>query len=319
MYRPKRDGFTALLSADTVGVLCGLGAALIWGAWPVVSKFGVRETLSAYDIAALRFLVAGVLLTPIVVRHRKRVSNWPLAVGLACGAGAPYTLISVGGLGWAPASHGGIIGPSCSMLFSFLGGWLLLHDRPKGRRGLGVAIVATGVLLVGWSSFHAVDADHQRAWRGDLMFVAAGFLWAGYTVGVRRSGLAPLLATALVAVISMVVYLPLYAIFSGLPVLAAPPDEILLQGIFQGVLAAIVALLLHTAAVSRLGATRAAIFPGLAPGFAVVFSAVLLGEGLTVWEVAGVGIVSLGMLIALNVPLGLPKRRVPASAVLPRD
>ena len=50
------------------GVSCGLGAALIWGAWPVVSGLGVADSLSPYDVAALRFGVAGLVLLPLALR-----------------------------------------------------------------------------------------------------------------------------------------------------------------------------------------------------------------------------------------------------------
>ena len=52
------------------GAAFGSLAAVVWGAWPVVSRLGVLEpddgaaALSAWDIAAVRFAVAGAARLP---------------------------------------------------------------------------------------------------------------------------------------------------------------------------------------------------------------------------------------------------------------
>ena len=44
------------------GALYGLAAVSIWSGWIVVARLGLRTTLTPWDIAALRFGVAGILL-----------------------------------------------------------------------------------------------------------------------------------------------------------------------------------------------------------------------------------------------------------------
>jgi hypothetical protein len=48
------------------GALCGLTAVSIWSGWIVVARLGLRTSLTPWDIAALRFGVAGLLLLPYV-------------------------------------------------------------------------------------------------------------------------------------------------------------------------------------------------------------------------------------------------------------
>ncbi|MDH3327368.1 MAG: hypothetical protein OEM38_11725 [Gammaproteobacteria bacterium] len=48
------------------GVIYGAIAAFIWCVFPVVRRQSIAHSLSAYDIAALRFLVAGPLLIPVL-------------------------------------------------------------------------------------------------------------------------------------------------------------------------------------------------------------------------------------------------------------
>ena len=51
------------------GATYGLAAVGIWSGWIVVARLGLRTSLTPWDIAALRFGVAGVLLLPYVFRR----------------------------------------------------------------------------------------------------------------------------------------------------------------------------------------------------------------------------------------------------------
>ncbi len=279
------------------GLLCGLIAALIWGAWPVVSRLGVQQTLSAYDITALRFAVAGVILLPIVWRRGAAGLGWTRACVLACGAGIPYALTMVVGLSFAPAGHAGVIGPSSMLIFSTLGGWLVLGDRPTAARLTGLAAVLCGVALIGHGSLGGGDGQE---WIGHILFVAGGFCWATYTVASRAWSVDPFHATALVAVLSLAVYVPAYLILGGTALLSAPISEIAFQGVFQGVLTAILALVFYTRAVAILGAGRGAVFSALVPPIAVLLAVPVLGETPGWPELLGAAAVTVGMVRVLT-------------------
>src|SRR5260370_8423765 len=47
------------------GAVFGVAAASIWASWSAVTRLAVTTNLDAWDIAALRFGVAGFLLTPV--------------------------------------------------------------------------------------------------------------------------------------------------------------------------------------------------------------------------------------------------------------
>ena len=279
------------------GLACGLTAALIWGAWPVISRLGVQQTLTAYDITALRFGVAGVILLPIVWRKGAAGLGWGRACVLACGAGVPYALTMVVGLSFAPAAHAGVIGPSSMLVFSTLGAWLALGDRPTAARLTGLAVVLCGVALIGQGSSEGGNGDE---WIGHGLFVAGGLCWATYTVASRAWSVDPFHATALVAVLSMAAYLPAYLALGGASLLAAPVAEIALQAVVQGVLAAVLALVFYTRAVAILGAGRGAVFSALVPPIAVLLAAPVLGETPGWPELLGAAAVTAGMIRVLS-------------------
>jgi len=281
----------------STGIFYGILAALIWGGWPVVSRLGVQQTLAFTDITALRFAVAGLLLLPLVWRGGVGAVGWPRALLLAAGAGAPYVLCAVGGLTFAPAGHAGVIIPSCMLAFSTLGSWLFLGDRPGRDRLAGLGLIMAGVLLIGWQGLAQGAAG---AWIGDLLFVAAGFLWASYTVASRAWSVDPLHGTALVSVLSFLLYLPTYLALGEPRLFVAPLSEVAFQAAFQGLFAAILALLFYSRSVALLGAARGAVFAALVPGVAIVLAYPVLGERPTWLELSGLAIVSLGMVYALG-------------------
>lgn len=134
---------------------------------------------------------------------------------------------------------------------------------------------------------------------GDAMFIAAGLIWAGFTVLTRRWGIQPVAATAAVSVLSMLAYGPLYLAATGAARQLAQPWSVLAPQIMvQGLLSGVVAVIAFSAAVQRLGAGRAAIFPALVPAVAILLGIPVLGEWPTGLQLAGLTIVTVGLVLA---------------------
>ena len=88
------------------GAVFGLAAVSIWAGWSAMTRLAVTTNLDAWDIPALRFGVAGLLLSPILLRRglaRDRL-GWPGLAGIIVGQGAPYVLVAALGLRFAPAA-----------------------------------------------------------------------------------------------------------------------------------------------------------------------------------------------------------------------
>jgi drug/metabolite transporter (DMT)-like permease len=64
------------ISEYTRGALCGFAAVCIWAGFIVVSRLGVRTSLTPWDIAAIRFAVAGSLLLPYALRKGLAFRWW---------------------------------------------------------------------------------------------------------------------------------------------------------------------------------------------------------------------------------------------------
>jgi drug/metabolite transporter (DMT)-like permease len=84
-----------MTSEYTRGALYGLAAVCIWAGFIVASRLGVRTTLTPWDVAAIRFAVAGSLLLPYAVRKGLALERlgWLGIAAIVIGCGAPMVLL----------------------------------------------------------------------------------------------------------------------------------------------------------------------------------------------------------------------------------
>jgi drug/metabolite transporter (DMT)-like permease len=58
------------------GAVFGFAAASIWAGWSAITRLAVTTSLDPWDIATLRFGLAGLLLSPVVARRCRRCSPY---------------------------------------------------------------------------------------------------------------------------------------------------------------------------------------------------------------------------------------------------
>jgi drug/metabolite transporter (DMT)-like permease len=77
------------------GAFYGLAAVCIWAGFIVVSRLGVRTSLTPWDVAAIRFTVAGTLLLPCAMRKGLALNRlgWLGVAAIVIGCGAPMLLL----------------------------------------------------------------------------------------------------------------------------------------------------------------------------------------------------------------------------------
>ncbi|HEY3846852.1 MAG TPA: DMT family transporter [Acetobacteraceae bacterium] len=290
------------------GVLSGLAAASIWAGWNVMTRLAVTTNMDAWDIAALRFGVAGPLLIPVLLRRglaRDRLGWFGLAVIIA-GLGAPYALVAAGGLQFAPAYDQGALNPGCMPLFVALIAMVALKETLSITRKVGLSLILAGVtVIIAWHQWGGAWSISRTF--GDTLFLLASFLSATFTVRMRQAKLEPLHAAALVSTGSLVIYLPVYLALHGARFAHLTLAAFGGQAFFQGVLVTIISLVLYGRAVDVLGASGGAAFGSLVPALSALFAIPLLAEwpGDTGW--VAITLISAGVYLASGGPL--PQRR----------
>jgi drug/metabolite transporter (DMT)-like permease len=273
-------------------------AMLIYGSNFVLSRHAVLNGLSAHDMLALRFAVAGLVLLP-VFWHAGVAGcagvGWRRGLILTVMAGFPMSFLMMQGLTMAPAAHGASIGPGTVTLIGIIGGVLLFGTQLTAALMVGVAIVLAGLLALALS---ATTAAHMpNLLMGDLCFLGVGLIWGGYPLLLQFWKIDGLKATAIVSVLSMA-YLPVYALvyFRGFDV--APWQAIVFHGINQGLINVVVGLWLWAWATKILGVAVAGRFPPMIPVIGTLLGMPVLGEWPGPVQLVGIGMIVAGLFIA---------------------
>jgi drug/metabolite transporter (DMT)-like permease len=289
------------------GSLYGLAAVSIWASWIVAVRFGVKTSLKPWDITAIRFGVAGLILLPYLLKKGLAVNRlgWVGLAAIMLGGGAPMVLLSYGGLLFAPAAHAACLYTALIPLYVAILAAVVLGEAFTVATRIGLALVVTGAAGIIWGAGGTIGSRQNI---GDAMFIGAGILWACYTVAMRKARLEGLHAAAIAAVGSLITYVPVYAIIFRTSLFSAPWRDVALQAFVQGLLTAVISLLLYGRAVSILGASNGSAFAALAPVITAIFAIPVLGE----WPVTGDWIAMLLISGGVYIASGglLPARRV---------
>ncbi|MBN9563517.1 MAG: DMT family transporter [Alphaproteobacteria bacterium] len=286
-----------------LGYLYGILAALIWGGQLAMSRAGVTVGLDGFDVAAIRCAGAGIAMLPWFLARRPFGSGvgrtpWPHAIGLALAAGPLFILASMAGFRLAPLPHGAVLQPAAMVLGAMLLSAVMVGERLRPARLAGAAVIVVGLGLISGPSL--LQGDRLTP-LGDLLFVTAGLLFAIYSVLQKHWAVGPMPAAGAVAIIASVIYVPPYLVLCGIGHLVAVGWPMLVaQIVVQGLLTGFISLVVFGRAIQILGVGRAALFPALVPGAAIIIGIPLVGEWPTVMQAAGLVVVTVGLLVALS-------------------
>src|SRR5262245_19215528 len=156
-------------SAYTRGALYGLAAVSIWAGNIVVAGIGLQSSLTPWDISAIRFLVAGLLLLPFVLQAGLAFGRlgWIGLAALVLG-GAPTVVLTNYGLLFAPAAHAGALFPGVMPLMVAMLAAVILNERFTPQKRLGFALILTGVVVIVWGTGGGLGAAQSV---GHLLFL----------------------------------------------------------------------------------------------------------------------------------------------------
>ncbi|MBU1444475.1 MAG: DMT family transporter [Gammaproteobacteria bacterium] len=316
-------------SPRAIGIASAVVTVLVWTGFIVIARASAGRSLSPMDIALARICGAAVVLIPwgawLVRRARLAdpahgslfgLSPIPLRVTALAGVfgGLAYSVLSYSGFVFAPAAHASVLMPGSLPLWTALLAALVLHDRITPARALGLALIVLGDLLVGGASLLRAF-DGGEVWKGDLLFMVTAFCFGCYSVIVRRYGLDAVRATIAITVFAFFTYVPTYTLLVGTGMVAsrigsAPVGELLFQMLFQGVISVVISGITFTRMIQYFGPVRSTMITALVPGLSALGAVVLLGEPLYWNLIAGLLLVTAGILFGVQ-----RARAAPAVAV----
>jgi len=213
------------------------------------------------------------------------------------GPAVPDSGLTISGLVFAPAAHGGVVANGLLPIVAALLAWSLGGGAPNQRRWIGVALITAGVAAIGGGDLLSAGAAYPEAWKGHALFALSALVLGGYMALVGRWGVHPADAAATVAIANVIAITPAWLLFLPSRMAEAPWGEIALQGLYQGLGPGFIGFMLFTLSITKLGAPRAGALSALVPAVTAVFGFIFLGEALRAVEIAGVALAVSGIAV----------------------
>ncbi len=273
------------MTARTQGYLFVLITMCIWGGFTIFSRLNLHWHVSAWDLVAMRFAIAFLILMPVLIYKKDLAFLWhPRPVILALTGGLAYCLTVYTAFLQAPAAHAAIFLNGCIPLCTAVAAYLLFRQPFDKHTWLSLSIMSSALVLMSYLMLR----DQATAFGlGDLLFFISAVWWGIFTVLLKQWKLSAWHSMASVAIWSAIIYLPVYVLFVPKHFQEAEPIHLVIQGLFHGVLVVIIATLTYVAAIERLGAFKTGSIVTLAPFIAAVIAVPLLNEPLNAAIVCG--------------------------------
>ena len=285
-----------------VGILCGLGAASIWGGMYVVSKV-VLEIIPPFSLVTLRLILGAVTLAIVLLlRGFPGISRSQIGQVLGVGFVGYGISLSLQFLGTklSTAANGSLV-TSTTPAFVLLFAWMLLGEKITTRRLLALFLATIGVIAVIDPRSAQLDPE---LFLGNLSLIGAAITWALYSVLVRKGT-----QNIDVLLFSLVAFL------GGLPVsVPAAAWELSVAGIgeitfgvvagvlFLGIISTALAMVLWNTAFAYVDASLASLTFFAQPVVGSFLGWLFLGENITRLFLLGGLLIGIGLLIASREP-----------------
>ena len=286
------------MNKTIIGILCGLGAASIWGAMYVVSKV-VLEIIPPFSLVSLRLLLGALtLFIVLIIRGFPGIPQWQFWQVIGVGFTGYGISLSLQFLGTklSTAANGSLV-TSATPAFVLLFAWMMLGEKITARRFVALLLATVGVLAV-------IDPRNAQLnpelFTGNLMLIGAAITWALYSVLVRK--VTQSLDVLPFSLIAFVGGLPLTVPAGAWELNAVGIGEISLGVVggvlFLGIISTALAMVLWNNAFAILDAGAASLTFFAQPVVGTLLGWFFLGEKITPLFLLGGVLIGVGILIS---------------------
>lgn len=284
------------LTAQKRELVIGLASAaailVIWTGFILLTRLGARSTFAPADLLALRVGIAGVVMTPFLVRLGLGGLKLWQGLVMASLAGIGFGGFAYNAFALAPVSHAAVLMTGSLPLQTSLLAMLVLGERFNRIRSVGLGLIVLGVVMIARDTLAHAEPG---MWLGDLLFALSSCCWAIYSILAQRWKVKPLQAASVVFPLAACLYLPVYFLFFEPKLLDAPAGALVAQAILQGLLATIVSMFAYMRVVVAFGAASTTMLTAAVPGLVTVLAVPLLGEVPSWTDIIGVACVTGGI------------------------
>jgi drug/metabolite transporter (DMT)-like permease len=262
-------------------------AMIIAGSSVVAGKLIVAK-IPVFLAAGIRFGIASIFLLPLAIRRERPTAHpgrrgWLfLFLQAFCGAFL-FTICLFLGLSRTGATEAGLITSTTPAMIAVLS-VLFLHESLDHAKAAGVTLAVCGILM---STAGATTGT--SAWIGNLLIFGAVIGEALFTIFRKAlpASISPLFTAVSMCLFSFLLFMPL-----AIPqTLGFDFSSLTLQDwgllFYYGIVVSGIGFMLWFTGVSNTEATTAAVYTGLMPVSAILFSCLILHETIHLRHVAG--------------------------------
>ncbi len=277
-------------------------ATLFWSGNFVLSR-GMHADIPPVGLAFWRWTVALLILSPIGLRlvwkQRGLIREhyrFMLAQGLL-GVTGFNTLIYLAMQ--TTTAINAVLVNSCIPIIIVVISWLMFREKLRLRQIIGVIISLGGVLLI-LAKGEVTSLMQLQFNQGDLLVLAAAFIWAWYSVNLKKfpQGLDPIAYLTGIIMVGLVFILPIYLVEIQSGNVVQFTQATVLSVLYVAFFASVLSFIFWNRAVREVGANRAGPFIHLMPVFSSILAIVFLGETLLGYHIKGIALVFIGILLA---------------------
>lgn len=287
---------------DWLGIVILVLPSLFWAGNFVIGR-AVHNTIPPFTLSFSRWLIATIIIMPFALKliWQGKTLYWSYRwriLGLSLLGAAAFNALVYLGLRSTTATNGVLLNSFAPILI-IVWGILFYKQRTSALQILGLILSFSGVMLIvlrgSWQNLLMLSFG-----KGDFIILIAVVCWSIYTLWLRvlPAQMNKIGLTAIQFLIATVVIFPfaLSEYLSG----ERPILEIssLLAIAYVGIFPSVLAFLLYTLGVARLGAAKAGLFLYLMPVFGALLSAFFLKEHLYYYHYIGMACIFMGIALS---------------------
>lgn len=275
--------------------------AVIWALNFSVIK-GNLDEIDPLSFNGLRFLFAVVVVWGALQWRGQKIRIpkkdwWPL-IGMGLLANLLYQGLFIIGIDFTFSANAAVMLGTIPIWVALIS-HLFSEEKLDLPKSLGVAFAFAGVAFIVIGGENELNFGSET-FIGDLLIIAAAFVWAVYTVLSRQflKRYTPLQFSTITATIGSII---LFLI--GLPSMTQIDWTQVSYGaygavLYSGLLSIGLAYIIWNYGLQTVGAVRTSTYQNLVPVLGLVFGVILLNEKLALLQYAGSGLVIGGILLA---------------------
>ncbi len=285
---------------DRIRIYGGIFLAMIFWAFSFIWFKVANETFLPITIVFFRLIAAILILTTYLAVKKKfvriRKEDRKLFIMLAVFEPFLYFLGESFGLTYVSATVGSVL-ISTIPVVATIGAWIFLKERLKMINYAGIVLSFTGILIF------VIDRSGTLSYnvKGLALMMLAVFSASGYNLTLSRlvGKYEPVFIVNIQNTLGAILFLPVFLIFeAGHLAQTTLTLKAFVPVIELAVFASCGAFILFAYSVRNLGITRANVFTNFIPIFTAFFSFLILGDRLTLQNIAGMMVVIAGLIMS---------------------